>query len=149
GGYLSITLVALFVFLHSGQAIATTQTCDAYFGPSNDPRRDSTVPGTLAVSTLAKRLIDPVRCHYIPSRCQIIDALCAPMKSISGSSVYFQNCYLIVNKVVTTKRKNKVYPIQYHNHWWTVDAQDIHDRKWYSCSYTRDVPDDLNAQRPS
>ncbi|KAI9602548.1 hypothetical protein H4Q26_001838 [Puccinia striiformis f. sp. tritici PST-130] len=66
-----------------------------------------------------------------------------------GSSVYFQNCYLIVNKVVTTKRKNEVYPIQYHNHWWTVDAQDIHDRKWYSCSYTRDVPDDLNAQRPT
>ncbi|KAI7952467.1 hypothetical protein MJO29_008098 [Puccinia striiformis f. sp. tritici] len=78
----------------------------------------ATAPGTHAVSTLAKRVIDP-------------------------------NCYLIVNKVVTTKRKNEVYPIQYHNHWWTVDAQDIHDRKWYSCSYTRDVPDDLNAQRPS
>ncbi|POW22495.1 hypothetical protein PSHT_01225 [Puccinia striiformis] len=128
GGYLSITLVALFVFLHSGQAIATTQTCDAYFGPSNDPRRNYCSS-------------DGTRYSCGVNSCKAGDR--------PWSSVYFQNCYLIVNKVVTTKRKNEVYPIQYHNHWWTVDAQDIHDRKWYSCSYTRDVPDDLNAQRPS
>ncbi|POW13296.1 hypothetical protein PSTT_03861, partial [Puccinia striiformis] len=129
GGYLSITLVALFVFLHSGQAIATTQTCDAYFGPSNDPRRDYCSS-------------DGTRYSCGVNSCKAADR--------PWSSVYFQNCYLIVNKytqyniTITGGPKSGQQARLYF-----VDAQDIHDRKWYSCSYTRDVPDDLNAQRPS
>ncbi|KAA1065949.1 hypothetical protein PGT21_016443 [Puccinia graminis f. sp. tritici] len=131
-GYVTSTviLIALVITLHSDQVAASTQTCETYFGPGKDPQR------------------------YYCSR-ENIRYSCAFDSCKEGgkpwSSFYFQNCFLIKNnKPITTKPKDKVYPIQYHSRdegfGGTIRAQDRKTRAWYSCTYE---PYTLNSHRPS